>query len=514
MQEALPALIQALCEPRAYPHKVELVTVLQTHISWVLLAGDFAYKIKKPVKLAFLDFSSLALRQRYCQAELALNRQFAPDLYLGVVAIAQEPGGVRMNSQATALDYAVQMRRFDQSARLDRVCERGELTPGHLSGLAGSLQAYYAAAPIAPATAYWGSDSLIADQTLENFETITPLLTQAADAVRLRSLRAWVTEALARARPVMKARLREGRVRACHGDLHLANLVLLGKKVQAFDCIEFSDALRWIDVLSDLAFVYVDLLARGRDGLANWWLSEVLQACGEEAVLPLLRFYAVYRAMVRLKVACLRQSQGSPQREQIDSYLNLAERLSRPEPVELVITHGLSGSGKTVASGGWLLHSGSGQRLRLRADVQRKRLHGLAPQSSSHSEPGQGMYNAQANADTYDRLYALAQHALQAGWSVVVDASFIRLADRRSFAQLARDVGADFHILAPQSTLEEMRSRIVARQAAAQDASEATLAVLARQLQTLEPLSAQEQQFILPCAPAEENNLFLRSQTS
>jgi aminoglycoside phosphotransferase family enzyme/predicted kinase len=498
VSEPVPSLIKALCEPRAYGHPVGQVELRQTHISWVLLAGDFAYKIKKPVHWAFLDFSTLDLRRKYCEAELALNRLFAPDLYIGVVAIAPGPTGLCMDSAAPAVEYAVKMRRFDESQRLDHVCGRGELKAQHLSVLATDLQAYYAAAPVAAAHSDWGQPTLIGQQVLENFETSEPLLDKPELRIRLQQLRSWTQAQLALLEPVMRQRRQAGRIRACHGDLHLANLVWRGDRVQAFDCIEFSDALRWIDVLSDLAFVYVDLLARHQQGLANWWLSEVLQASAEEAALPLLRFYAVYRAMVRLKVACLRQGQGGDTHSEVEAYLELAERLIRPEPLDLVITHGLSGSGKTVASGAWLLQDNAGRRLRVRADVQRKRLFGLSAVANSQSDPGQGIYDAQANAKTYAQLRAVTRQLLQAGWSVVVDASFIRQADRQDFAKLAKDVGARFLIMAPQASLAVMRQRITARQAVGQDASEATLDVLARQVQVLEPLAEQERLHLLP----------------
>lgn len=503
---SLPPWIQALCQPRAYAHPVEKVEVLQTHISWVLLAGEYAYKIKKPVKLPFLDFSTLSLRQRDCENELALNQAFAPELYVGVVAIGEQAGGLCMDAVGPALEWAVKMRRFEQAQRLDHVCGRGELTPAHLSMLADFLHQRYDQAEPAPTPSDWGSASLVAHQALENFDTAALALPHAGAQRRLQALRVWTEQQISLQQRNLQTRQRKGCVRACHGDLHLANMVLLDGQVRLFDCIEFSQALRFIDVLSDLAFVYVDLLARGQAGLANWWLSEALQSFGDESALGLLRFYAVYRAMVRLKVAALRQAQTGAMQDEIETYLALAEWLVQSQPSRLVITHGLSGSGKTVASAAWLLAPVQERRMRLRSDVQRKRLFGLTALADSGSAPGQGLYHPQASERTYAHLAMLAQQALAAGWSVVVDAGFLRHADRQDFAQLAQAMHASFHILSPKASLETLHQRIERRRSAGEDASEATPEVLVRQLQQLEPLQDSERQYELAIGPPFPEN--------
>lgn len=497
MSDPLPALIQALCDPGAYAHPVETVQVIQTHISWVLLAGEFAYKIKKPVRLVFLDFSTLDLRHRCCLAELELNSRFAPAIYVGVVGIGAGPAGWLMESSAEPIEYAVKMRRFDEGCRLDHVCQRDALKPAHLSDLAVSLSGLYARAPIANPVTGLGGLSDITRQALDNFADPMRLLTTPDLQTRLQRVREWTLAALETHAPMMAQRQRLGRVRECHGDLHMANLVLINGQVQAFDCIEFAEDLRWIDVLSDVAFLYVDLLACERPGLANWWLSEVLSASDDHAGLALLRFYAVYRAMVRLKVACILSQQTGVIEPQVQTYLHLAENLMRPAPVHLIITHGLSGSGKTVASGAWLQQPTQGMRLRLRADVQRKRLFGLDALADSQSAPGEGIYSAQASQKTYAHLLELARDAIQAGCSVLVDASFLKRADRDAFADLAASTGADFQILATEASITTLRQRIQARLASGHDASEANLAVLEQQLKAIEPLTKQEQSKVL-----------------
>lgn len=492
MDANLPPLILALLDPARYPDGVARVELVQTHISWVLLAGDFAYKIKKPVKLSFLDFSTLALRQKYCLEELRLNRRFAPDLYLDVVGIFNTPQDPQWHGSGAPIEYAVKMHRFDEASRLDHVCARGELQPQHLSALADAVVAFHQTAAVAPKGAYFGSGGHILQPALDNFTDLLRLLPDAGLQTRLLAIRGWTQAQFEQLAPLMQARQQAGRVRECHGDLHLANMVLMNGRVQLFDCLEFNEELRWMDVASEIAFVYIDLLEHQQPGLADWLLDEVLSRSGDYEAAQVLRFYAVYRAMVRAKVAALRSVQTGGDDRDLQAYIALAERLLTPPPPCLVITHGLSGCGKTVASDALLQSDPQASTLRLRSDVQRKRLFGLARTVASGSGVGAGIYAADAHERTYAHLREQAALLLQAGWSVVVDAAFLKRADRDAFRALAQQMGAGFSILAPQASPEQLRQRIVARSAAGRDASEATLAVLDQQIKVVEPLGPDE----------------------
>lgn len=492
MDTALPPMIQALLSPSRYPAGVGRIELVQTHISWVLLAGDFAYKIKKPVKLPFLDFSTLAQRQRYCTDELRLNRRFAPDLYLDVVAIFNTPQDPQWTGTGAPIEYAVRMRRFDEAGRLDRVCARGELLPEHLSDLAEILVAFHKAANVAPMASRFGSANSILQPTRDNFADLSRLLPGASLQVRLDALQAWTEAKFVQLAPLMAARKQHGRVRECHGDLHLGNLVLIKQRVQMFDCLEFNEDLRWIDVACELAFTYVDLLAHQQPGLANWFVNEVLSLSGDYEAAQVLGFYAVYRALVRAKVAALRAEQTGGDTQETLDYIALAERLLQAPALRLVITHGLSGCGKTMASNALLQSDANPATLRLRSDVERKRLFGLANTASSGSALDSGIYTPDAHARTYAHLHETAAGLLKAGWSVIVDAAFLGQAERESFRTLAYAMGAAFSILAPQATPAQLRERILARHALGRDASEATLDVLAQQMKTLEPLAADE----------------------
>jgi len=437
---------------------------IETHISWVLLAGEIAWKVKKPVTLPFLDYGTVALRRACCHEELRLNRRFAPDLYLDVVELDGEP--------------AVKMRRFAEAARLDHVCKRGELTAEQLTQFARDLAAFQATAAVPPAPTIFGKPETVLADALENFEELERLLPETKP--RLTHLENWTQAEFARCKIDFARRHAGGKIREGHGDLHLGNLVLLDGRVTPFDGIEFNADFRWIDVASEIAFTLLDLLDHGQPGLASVLLSAWLDWSGDHDALAVLRFYLVYRAMVRAKVAALQQ-----RADENAGYLELAERLIAPHAPSLTITCGPSGCGKTYLSGRRLASADFLQEIRIRSDIERKRLHGLAPDAAS----GGTIYGPAATLRTYARLAELAEQALTAGWSVIVDAAFLKRAERGAFHALAGMLGAPFAILAPAAAPDELRRRIAARQG---DASEATLDVLERQLGWIEPLDAAE----------------------
>ena len=276
MRQSLPPLIAALLAPERYPDPVEAVELVETHASWLLLAGDFAYKIKKPIKLPFLDYGTLERRRLCCDAEVRLNRRFSPALYLGVEVIAGSPQHPKIGGHGEPIEFAVKMRRFAEAGRLDRVCARGELAASEVSALAAAVTAFHCDAAIAPMNSQFGLPEQVLAPALENFAELQELLPEPADQARLGPLVAWTRASFTRLEPVFAARKAAGRIRECHGDLHLANLVLIDGRVALFDCIEFSENLRWIDVASEISFTYIDLLDHRQPGLANWFLSECL----------------------------------------------------------------------------------------------------------------------------------------------------------------------------------------------------------------------------------------------
>ncbi|MEF8723002.1 MAG: AAA family ATPase [Candidatus Accumulibacter delftensis] len=500
MPQVLPPLIAALLEADRYPDPASGVELIETHASWLLLAGAFAYKIKKPVLLPFLDYSTLAKRQACCEAELRLNRRFAPDLYLQVVAIAGTAADPQIGGSGEAIEFAVKMRRFAEAGRLDRLCGRQKLHAKQMSALAATIAEFHEQAAVAPAGTHFGEPEQVLAPALANFAELAPLLPGREEQARLARLAAWTHREFERLAPRFAARKAAGRVRECHGDLHLGNLVLIDGSVRLFDCIEFSEDLRWIDVASEIAFTFIDLLDHDQPGLAAWLLNEWLSCSGDYDAVQVLRFYAVYRALVRAKVAALRATQTSSHGGHANHYLALAERLVNPPPARLIITHGVSACGKSRAARRVLLHDPAAATLRLRSDVERKRLFDLDAAARSGSPVDGGLYARNASELTYRRLYELAEELLTANWSVIVDAAFLERARRDSFRALAAQAAVAFFIVAPQARPAVLRARILGRLRKGRDASEATLAVLTQQLARIEALAAEESNCLLQSA--------------
>lgn len=492
---SLPELIRRLADPACYDHAVGPVRHLETHISHLLLTGDFAYKIKKPLDLGFLDFSTLDKRRHACEEEVRLNRRLAPDFYLGVVPITGAPDAPRVNGRDEPFEYAVKMRQFPPDATLDRLDATGGPTAHQVEAIAATVARFHLhGCARAPDDSPWGMPEKVWQPMAENFEHIAPLLSDPDTRRQLDTLYTWSAAEHARLAPLIAARKRNGFVRECHGDLHLGNLAWVDDALLVFDCLEFSPGLRWIDIQSEIAFCWMDLLQRGYPDRAWLFLNLWLEQTGDYAGLALLRFYAVYRAMVRVKVAVLRAEQTTGMARdaalaEARARLALAASLTHPEPARLDITHGLSGSGKSTVARALMQDPGA---IRVRSDVERKRMAGLDALAKTGSSVGESLYAAEATRRTYERLAEIAGQLVDAGWPVIADATFIARWQRDLLRGVARDRGVEFGILDFPVPIALLRERIVRRAQAGGDASEADLTVLAHQIETEEPLAAEE----------------------
>ena len=485
--------------PQAFGHPVEGVDWIETHISWLLLAGECVYKFKKPLKLDFLDFSTPALRRAACAEELRINRRTAPGLYRDVVALVGEaPEGLRLMPLADApqdAEPAVCMRRFDQQALLSHVLARQQLTPAHIDALARHVAGFHGEAAVALSGQGWGTAQAVRAPVQDCLAALRSAAVESPGlAPLLEPVARWCAAQEAVLAPVFEDRLRAGRVRECHGDLHLANLVLVNDAPQLFDAIEFNPALRWIDCVADIAFLAMDLEARGRADLAWRFLNAWLERTGDYAGLQVLDYYRVYRALVRARVAGLRlaQTTGNARAaclEEQRRYLELALRFTQPSPPGLWLAHGFSGSGKSTQSLVLVCLRGM---VRVRADVERKRLFGLAPEDASNAVPG-GIYTLDASRRTHERLAQVARWALDAGHAVLVDATFLNPALRARFIALARELRVPCRLLCFEAPLDVLRERVRARQQTGGDASEADVRVLESQWAAARPLSTEEE---------------------
>lgn len=490
-------LIESLRNPDYYDHPVDKVELIETHISWVLLTGRFAYKVKKGVDFGFLDYSSLEKRQCQCEEELRLNRRTAPQLYLEVVPIGGSAQAPVLHRQP-AIEYAVKMQQFPQQALLSQVAARGELGAAQAIALAEMLANFHHGIERAPPDSPFGNPQAAYHPVAENFAQLRERLDDPALLRRLDTLEQQSHAFFQQHQPLFIQRKAEGFIRDCHGDLHLNNILLRDGDGAPllFDCIEFNPNLRIIDVMSELAFLLMDLQEHDHGDLANLLLNHYLELSGDYAGLRLLRFYLGYRAMVRAKVATLRLDQSgldaatrSAVLDDLTAYLSLAEGYARPARPQLLITHGLSGSGKSSLTQPLLAEPGV---VRLRSDLERKRLFGLTAKQSSHSATGENIYTAEATRRTYQRLAELATAALEGGYSVIVDATFLQRADRDTFHQLAQQHKVPFSILHFEAEPAILRQRVTARAAQGDDPSEADLTVLETQLAHYQPLGDNE----------------------
>lgn len=478
-------LLAALANPAVYPHPVDAVERLETHISWIFLAGEYAYKVKKPVNFGFLDFSDLDKRRLYCQEELRLNRRLAATLYLDVVAIGGSFNAPVFGAEP-ALEYAVRMRRFPLDMTFDQLLPNNRLQPQLLDQLAVSLADFHAGLSAADDDRY-GQPECIIGPVRDNFRQLASLL-PADDANDLTSLQQLSITEFEHCRALMQHRRQLGMIRECHGDLHLGNIVLLDGVPTPFDGIEFSTDLRWIDVISDIGFLLMDLLHKGRSDLAYRFLNAYLQCSGDYAGLGVLRFYLAYRAMVRGKVTALFADQQEASFAQTKSYLELTMRVLTDHRPALIITHGLPGCGKTALSQILLERFAA---IRLRSDVERKRLFGLRDSDDSRVH-GIDIFTPQATDQTYRHLLAQSRSILNCGLPLIVDAAFLRQAERSAFRELACELAVPFIIVSIQVDDAVARLRLLERQHDTQDASEAGVEVYQFLQTASEPLSDDE----------------------
>ena len=492
------SLVEGLLDPAAFEHATGAVEMIETHISWVILAGEFVYKIKKPVVLDFLDFQTLERRKFYCEEELRLNRPWAPDIYLDVVPVTLADGQPRFGGAGNAVEYAVRMRRFDQQLRLDRQLELGRLSVPDMKELGRNIAMRHASAPVVAASQRERVLRLTNEFMWDNFAALDGHV----DIDELELLQRWTERELQRLQPTIGERFDEGFFRDCHGDLHLANLVRLPDGITTFDCIEFNTDLRHIDVICDIAFLTMDLVARERHDLAAHFINRYLECSGDYAGVSLLSLYFVYRCLVRAKVAAIlsaeHESEAARQADLAEAhrYCDMARRQAATRAPVLVLMSGLSGSGKTRVSGQLMAALPA---IRIRADLERKRMFGLRESDNSASPIDAGIYTRRANEAVYRQLLLHARSILESGHHVILDAAFLKSADRTDAVAMAAELGLPAVLLQVTAPEEVLRERLQQRRRHGGDASEAGLDVLDHQLATAEPLTDGEMTIAISC---------------
>jgi aminoglycoside phosphotransferase family enzyme/predicted kinase len=506
---SFPDHLHALRYPRAYPHPVRAVDLIETHISWVLLTGRFAYKIKRPVHYSFIDLRRAAQRRQLCHEEVRLNRRFASELYIGVRAIRRRRGEARIGGTGRIIEHAVRMRQFTRADQLDALLEARRIEPRELETFGGDLARVHERLPAARTRHQWGRPATQVAGIRHNAAECVRAAEALGDATDVRgleaSLEAWSEASL----PLLERRFAAGRVRECHGDLHAGNIVRRGARLLPFDCLEFNPALRWIDVADEVCFLLADLEARRRPLHAQAFLGGYLSASGDYQACLLAPVFRAHRALVRAKIIALTAlasgtARAAPRitRRYFERYLECAHRALAPSRPALVLMCGLSGSGKT-----WLAQrlAPALQAVHLRSDIERKRMAGLAPLARSASAVAGGLYTREATAAVYSRLAECATDTLAGGYTTIVDATFAAAGNRARFRALAARLGLDLQVVYCHAPHRVLESRIHRRTRTA-DPSEADLEVLHWQEKHFTPPAAHEADAILDAgqlAPAE-----------
>lgn len=493
----LPPVIAAMLAPGFFPHPADDIHLLQTHASFVVLAGDYVYKIKKPVDFGFLNYTTLDLRKHFIGEELRISRRFAPEVYLGVFGIRTTPAGYALGERIDApdvIEVCLQMKRFDQAGLLNRRLEAGDVGLDEIEALAVHVAAIHRDAPMHPEV---DGQARVRKVVEGNYEAARAFLDDLFPRAAFESVRGATDRFFAERGRIFDDRAKAGWFRECHGDMHAGNVATIHGALAPFDAIEFSDTYRIIDVLADVAFLAMDLEAFGRVDLANRFLNVYLEQMGAWDGAEVLAVYLGYRAFVRAKINALTSADPNVQgadRERCRTWASryfalaarYADRLARGEGRSLTIMHGHSGSGKSTVARKLAAESGA---LHIRSDAVRKHLAGRPLVGRDETNKSGDVYSADMTARTYERMLELAETGLRAGFPVILDARYPLRRQRDAARALAGRLGVPFHIAVCESSREELTQRLQARTG---DISDAGAELIDRQLAEVEPVGADE----------------------
>ena len=485
--------IDALLCPSIYPDATSAVTLLHTHISWLVLTDTHVYKFKKPVDFGFLDFTTLEKRRFYCNEELRLNRRLSPDIYLGIAELREGNNGkLSFNGNGKLIDYAVKMVRLPEQRMMAKLLDEDKVYPADIIGIAQLVARFHDAAARGPRIDLFGTVEMIRANWDENLQQARPYLGRTISSLTLESIGSWAMKRLQKDEKLFRSRVADGFIRECDGDLHSENICLDGT-VHIFDCIEFSEKFRFTDTAADVAFMVMDLENHGRRNLADLFVTEYIAASGDRGIQEVLPLYLANRAFIRGKVESFRlDDRGIPEIEKFAATKRAKKffRLSRGYalreklPFSLIMTCAPSGCGKSSMAAELAFQLGLEH---FSTDIERKRMAGIAP-----GEHGGDIYTPEWNRQTYQRLENLAREKLSKGSSVVIDGTFIRRSNRDAFAALARTAGCDLVILRLDCPPETVRKRLETRAQETYSYSDGTWEVYVQQSSMIEEPDSSE----------------------
>lgn len=462
--------IRSLLKPSAYPEHTDSVELVQTHVSYIFLTDRFAYKVKKPVDFGFLNFSTIDRRRFYCNEEVRLNRRLCPDIYIGVEEVRETPGGSGFSGEGRVIDYAVKMKRLPAQRMLDRLLSAGEVSVADIRAIARVIGEFHRRAERSREIDSYGEADVIRANWEENFRQTRQFAGETLNGRDLYFIEEWVERFMKENAVIFAKRVAGGFIRDCDGDIHLENICLDSDgSICIFDCIEFNTRFRYGDTAADIAFLLMDFDVNRRSDLCSPFLDEYIRTTGDDGVADVLDFYKVYRACVRGKVESMRlldpqipPADKAAAKERSRRYFRLARGYIARQafPPSLILTCGLTGTGKSYTARELAFDLG----LEIvSSDVVRKELTGSAPEEHHWDRYGEGIYTESVTARTYGELLKRAETALDAGRSIIVDATFRRRTDRDLFRQLAGRHGSRFHLLYAVCPEEAVRQRLETR---------------------------------------------------
>ncbi|CAN1213268.1 gluconokinase [Tumidithrix helvetica PCC 7403] len=510
---SLPILIEQMLSADFYDHEVtEPIVLMQTHISFVLLTGKYAYKIKKPMNFGFLDFSTLQKRHYFCQEEIRLNRRLAPELYLGVLGIVEKDGKFAFasgDSQERAeiepVEYAIQMPQFSQDNLLIELFEAGKLTLENVVDIGKQLATFHAHAATSDRIASFGTMSAVRTVAEDNYQHTQKYIGIAQTQDQFDRTRAYTEKFFTEHEDLFRDRIAQGKVKECHGDLHLKNICLYNGKIQIFDCIEFNEPFRNSDVVYDAAFLFMDLQFRGRPDLANAFLNTYLESTGDYAAAQLLPLYCSMRAYIRAKVTSfLLDDPNIPAdvkqnaKQEASAYYQLAYEYTQPQQGKLLLVSGLSGSGKSTTAKALAQKLGA---IHLRSDAVRKHIAGI----DLMERGGQGLYTPEMTQKTYTKLCELGILLAKEGFTVILDAKYDRLALRAQVLKAAVQAQIPCQMIYCTAPVEILEQRLRDRTSSNRDIADATVDLLVSQKASFEDFTPQEKQQLIEVDTASIN---------
>jgi uncharacterized protein len=462
MSTQLPEIAQALMDPGIYPDNTAKIEMMQTQMSFVFLTGKYVYKIKKPVNLGYLDYSTLEKRLFFCRQEVELNRRLSPDVYLGVVPVTRQNGNISLSGQGEVVDYAVKMLYLPQDRMMNVLLERNRVSPPMVESVAKLLVKFHAGAAAGPAISAFGKIENIRITMEENFSQTDKYIDRAITEKRYRNLKQYTLRFMEEKSALFSRRIEGNHIRDCHGDLHSAHICFT-KPLCIYDCIEFNDRFRFNDVIAEIAFLAMDLDHFGRADLSRAFIETYVRLSRDYQIKDLLKFYKCYRAYVRGKVGCFKLDDPYvPPAEKLRTqesswqYFELAESYTRPRPL-LFITSGLVGSGKTTLAQALARRTGA---TVISSDIVRKQLAAVPAGEHRFEEADSGIYSPDFSRRTYDDLFSSARSILEQGDHVILDASFIKSEERHRAQNIAAETGSDFFVIECRLDEENTRQRL------------------------------------------------------